>query len=764
MQMIKKLIFIVAITLLCVIVIPTKAASKDSATDPTGVSTYTPTETITKDIYGMNHILAKGKTSTSGNNKGQLINVFEMKTDGVTSKLVTWAVQNDNASYKRTNIIQAAKDYEAKHPGWIVTGGINADQYFFKFGNELAVDGSTIFEPSPYYPMITDGEKRYTVTPYNNSLNIVGFTNDGSVNSFAYNNGTVGAYQLTIIDEIGNELSSFVVNGINKTASSSETTVWCAPVSTNNSSKVQEKQINTNNQLYIVENADLAYVSIDDSYGYPSGAPTSLFCKGSISENSVKEYTVGRGQFAIETSNQQVINALNVGTKVKVELLFGSDSFNQVDEGMGYHSVHMLNGIVQTGSANAAYNTKAYSRALMGRKADGTYVLITADYVTTVGSNGLNFTECNAVANYYDCVDLFQMDGGGSVTALARQDDGSFKVTNYPKDSGNPNNPRENLSYLFFVKRDPGVTQNQDLTTHHSITFDKKELLGDVKIQNVKISIDNRSFEFGNNTQLTVNNLKQDTTYKARLTYDIVDGDNIINDYVDIYVTTKAFNYPEDVLTITEITDTTIKFSKTDKPYADNISNIVIKIGYLTFNMGSEKEFIATDLSKDFEYNVSYSYDIYDNESKQTYSQNVEEGKVKTKSFKVPSIILFEESRKTASSLMINYGYEDEDGIVTKANIIVNGELYKELSVKKGSITITNLNFEENEYRVQLVIEYKDENQKEYKLESSVLEYLHEEVQDNNNNSKKCGKKSAELVISLITLTSVVGLLLRKRK
>ena len=106
----------------------------------------------------------------------------------------------------------------------------------------------------------------------------------------------------------------------------------------------------------------------------------------------------------------------------------------------------------------------------------------------------------------------------------------------------------------------------------------------------------------------------------------------------------------------------------------------------------------------------------------------------------------------TAISFYI-YGYEDEDGVVTKANIIVNGELYKELSVKKGSITITNLNFEENEYRVQLIVEYKDENQKEYKLESSVLEYLHEEVQDNNNNSKKCGKKSAELVISLITLT-----------
>lgn len=764
MRMIKKLMFIFVIALLCIVVIPTKAANKDSATDPTGVSTYTPTETTTKDIYGTTHILAKGKTSTKGNNKGQLINVFEMKTDGVTSKLVTWAVQNDNASYKRANIIQAAKDYEAKHPGWIVTGGINADQYFFKFGDDLALDGSTIFQPSPYYPMVTDGEKRYTVTPYNNSSNVVGFTNDGNVNSFVYNNGTVGGYQLSVIDELGNELTTFVVNGINRSASSTETTVWCAPVSKSNSSKTQNQSINTQNKLYVIENADLAYVSIDDSYGYPSGAPTSLFCKGSISNDSLKEYTVSRGQFAVETTNQDVINALNVGTKVKVELLFGSEEFNKVDEAMGYHSVHMLNGVVQTGSANASYNTQSYSRALMGRKADGTYVLITADYVTSVGSQGLNYTECNAVASFYDCVDLFQMDGGGSVTALARQDDGSFKVTNYPKDSGNPNNPRENLSYLFFVKRDPGVTQNNDLSTHYSITFDKKELLGDVKIANVKLTIDNKQYEFGNNNQLTVNGLNQDTAYKVKLTYDIIDGNETISDYVDIYAKTKAYAYPEDIITIEEITDTTIKFVKTDKPYANNISNIVIKVGYNTYNMGSQNEFVVTELSKDFEYKVTYTYDIYDEESKQTYSNEVEEGTIKTKPFKTPSIVLLEESRKGTSSLGLNYEYEDEDRVVTKAYILLNGEIVKEITVKNGSVTLTNLNFEENEYTIQLVVEYTDENGKNITLKSQLLEYLHKLPETPATDKKKCGKKGAELLIATLSSAAMMGIFLRKRR
>lgn len=762
MKIIKKLVFITIVSLLCVLVVPTKAANKDSATDPTGVSTYTPVESTTKDIYGMNHTLAKATTSTKGNNKGQLINVFEMKTDGVTSKLVTWAVQNDNSSYRRANIIAAAKDYEKNHPGWIVTGGINADQYFFKFGNGLGADGSSIFEPSPYYPMITDGEKRYTVTPYNNSTNIVGFKNDGSTNSFAYPDGTTGGYQLTIIDETGKELNTFVVNGINRNADSSETTVWCAPINTDLPTKNQDKSINTTNNLYVIENADLAYVSIDESYNYPSGAPTSLFCKGTISNSTLKEYTVSRGQFAIETNDANLINELKDGVKVKVEHLFGSESFNEIDEGMGYHSVHMLNGVVQTGSSTAAYNTKSYSRALMGKKADGTYVLITADYVTSLGSNGLNFTECNAVANYYDCTDLFQMDGGGSVTALARQDDGTFKVTNYPKDSGSPDRPRENLSYLFFVKRDPGVVQNTELSTHYSVTLDKKELLGDVKIENLKLKINNKQYDFGDQQQLTIDGLKQDTSYKVELTYDIVEDGNVISDYVDIYVKTKAYEYPVEVVKITEVTDTTITFVKTDKDYANNISNIILHVGHSTFNMGNATEYTCTNLSKGFEHEVYCTYDIYDSASNQTFSGQTEEEYIKTKAFKEPTIVGITESRKGTASLSIEYEYQDEDRVVEKAYISVNGEVTKELAVKSGSVTLTNLDFEANEYTIKLIIEYTSENGKTIILESEALEYLHESV--SNETKKKCGKKSAELLIEVLTITATIGILLRKRK
>ncbi len=763
MKYIKKIFFILTISFLFISIIPAKAASKDSATDPTGVSTYTPTESVTQNIYGMNHTLATAKTDTKGNVKGQLINVFDMKTDGVTSKLVTWAVQSNNSKYKRADIIEAAKDYEKNHPGWIVTGGINADQYFYNFGNQLAVDGSAIFEPSPYYPMVTDGEKRYTVNPLNNSNNVIGIKNNGTANGFAYPDGTTGGYQLSIIDAVGNELSTFVVDGVNRNAGSNETTVWCAPFHTGYSNQVQPKTINTSNKLFIVETADLAYVSIDPSYGYTSGAPTSLFCKGTISNSTLTQYTVNQGQFAIETTNQEVLSALSDGLKIKVEHLFGSADMNAVDEAIGYHSVHILNGVVQTSSANAAYNTKSYSRALIGKKSDGTYVLITADYVSAVGSYGLNYTECNAVANYYDCTDLYQMDGGGSVTALVRQDNGSFKITNYPKDSGNPNNPRANLSYLFFVKRDPGVIQNQELSTHYSVTLDKKEILGDVKIENLKVTIDGKQYDFADKNQITIDGLKQDTTYKAKLNYDIVENGERISDYVEINAKTKAYEYPTEIFTIKEVTDTTITFSKTKNDYGQHISNIVLTLGFKTYSMGSADEYTCEELYKDVDYTITCTYDIYDPASKQTFKGQTEEVVVHTKAFKTPTIESFQEARKGTSTLSIDYEYLDEDRVVQDAYIEINGERVKDIAVKKGSVSLTGLDFENNNYSIKLIVEYVDENEKTIKVESEALEYK-VVVQPEPEPTKKCGKKSAELIIEILAVTAVAYVFFRKRK
>lgn len=765
MKTIKKFLFIMIVSLFAVVVIPTKAATKESAKDQTGTSEFIPENPNVEDIYGMEHTLTKGTTVTNGKSKGQLINAFEMKTDGITSKLVTWAVQSSSTNYTRANIIAAAKDYEAKHPGWIVTGGINADQYYFKFGDQLGADGSAACMPSPYYPMVSDGDKLFPVSPYNNSTNVVGFTNDGSTNSFVYSAG-LGGYCLTVLDEYGNELSTFTVNGINRNANAGETTAWCAPFSPNYSGKFITKEIITSNQLYVVEEAETAFVSIAPEYEYPYAAPTSLFCKGVISNSDTNQYTVDKGQFAIETTNQAVIDALENGVRIKVELLFANDEMNAVDEAMGFHSIHILNNVDQ--KSDAAYNTQSYSRAMMGRKADGTYVLITADYVTGVGSYGLNYTECNAVGRYFDCVDLFQMDGGGSVTALTRQSDGTFKVTNYPKDSGNPNSPRANLSYLFFVKRDPGVVQNQSLSTHHSIVLDKKEILGNTKIENIKIEFNENIYEFGDQSQIIINGLDEETTYTLKVSYDIVENGQVIKDFVNLNVSTKKYLLPDSVIYADEVTDSSITFKKSVTLYKDYISNIVVHVGNKEYFMGSNDVFTCGDLANGAEYVVYCTYDVNDPDSGKTFSGTTDSFKVKTKAFKVPTVDTFVETKKTDDSVTFEYAYSDKDGVSEKAYILCNGEIVKELATKSGSTTIRNLELETQDYEFKFVIEYLDEFGKTIVVESEILSYEASGEQQTPPTTQPstggCALGGTVMFVQLFSAISVLALVLRKRR
>lgn len=148
----------------------------------------------------MNHILTQGVATTTGKeNHNQNINVFSMKTNGISSKLVHHAVQTSNTHYKRTTITAAAKDYEETHPGWIVVGGINADQYYFNTGTSWPA-GAWYYQPCPYYPMVSNGEKIFPINILGNWSSVIGLKNDGSSSSFATPTG-IGGFVVEIIDE-----------------------------------------------------------------------------------------------------------------------------------------------------------------------------------------------------------------------------------------------------------------------------------------------------------------------------------------------------------------------------------------------------------------------------------------------------------------------------------------------------------------------------------------------------------------------------------
>ena len=111
--------------------------------------------------------------------------------------------------------------------------------------------------------------------------------------------------------------------------------------------------------------------------------------------------------------------------------------------------------------------------------------------------------------------------------------------------------------------------------------------------------------------------------------------------------------------------------------------------------------------------------------------------------------------------------YLDEDRVVENAYILLNGENVKEISTKSGSTTLSKLDFDNEAYEVQLVIEYLDEDGETIQVKSDVLKYeivQPEPTPDPVKPKGGCGKKGVELFVSLMAASAVIGILLRKRK
>lgn len=665
-----------------------------------GKGNWTPTETITQNVLGMEHLSVYGNANDT---KPQHINVLSMKTDGYSSKLVTWSVTSGNNKYTRQTLDVIAKDYEEKHPGWIVVGGINADQYTTGYGSDIGA-GSAYFTPQTYYPLIMDGESRIPYTVLNSYGNHVGFANDGSSDSLVAASPVIG-YVLHSIDENGQILATYNVDKINETPGANETTVWSTYISKSTSGVYQTRDIKSSNNIYVITNPELAYMNNCVEYG----GVNSMFGRGIISE-VVNEKVLVSNQFAIDSSNEDVINGLQVGTRVVVEAKYQDERLNKVEASTGYHSVHRYNDEDQA-LVHTDYDGNRYSRAIVGKKADGTYVLLTVDVATdpndlTVRYAGMGFDECNATLKHYGVVEAYQMDGGGSVTSILRNAEGGFDITNYPRDG-----VRANMTGLLYVVRKPNVGVKAD---YHSVTIDTVyEPVNQMPsyIDSFKVEFNGKTYE-QDGEKIVITGLEEDTTYSMNLIYNVVENKLHLEDVVGRPIPSVQYIMPISFKTSKyqgiEPTFEVVNLGKTSFTVRNNnhgeIQNVVVSVDSFEYSM-NESSINITDLIGDTEYEINISYELYDEVSKNTYKRNYETFIVKTTNYEIPTIDEFEISRQTDNRLVFKYKYTDIDGAVTGAYIYLNDEKY-ELPTKNGLYTFNDLDLTSNLYTVKIVLEY----------------------------------------------------------
>ena len=748
MKTIKHIYIILIITFLLTISSITINANSKSYSDDNSASWQVNEKTV-NNIGNLTHTLMYGtSTDTTQQTQGnQKVNVFEMKTDGINSKLVSWAMQTGKGSYARNGLSIIAEDYEEKHPGWIVVAGINGDQYYTKYGSGLGADGSFYYPNQPYYPMIIDGERRFPVTPTGNSAsNYVGIANNNLNDSF------VPASQLSNVKiEVLNEFDEVIyihdVNKINELPNEGETSVWFAHPSTESNYDYVTYDVSSDKDLYVIEMADLAYMNNSRTFTNIGGID-SLFGRGTITLLT-KNQTIDKWQIAIDTNDNTLRSNLSLNTKVRIQYYYENEEMNEVESSFGYHSAQREdNKDIKT---KADYDARRYNRSIFGKKADGTYVLMTVAKGTYSGTTQ---DESNAILKQFGVTDAYQQDGGGSVTAIVRNEYGTFDIVNESSDSGVKQ--RSILSGCFFVIRDPGYISYQKDSTRTSITITKTNNYNDEYISNVVATINGKEYKLENDN-LTIEGLEDDTEYKINLTYDVKINNQTVKGYHQIIGHTDSFTIPSHGVKEQNITANQVEFIRSST-VDDEYIYVKLKLNDQEYDLLEEnKPVIIKNLTPSTRYNYTITYAVKDTLTGKTFDKTVESTFI-TEKYNLPTINKFNVTRTGKDKVSINVEIIDEFNLAYSYYIMYNGNQYALESLNE-TIEIEDLNIKEQEYIFQLIIQYKTDTT------FSSLESQQITINSNTsyqNDSKGCNKCNL-ILIELTTLVSLCYFIFKKK-
>ena len=651
-------------------------------------------------------------------------------------KVVTYSGSNAD-KWKQMTTRQAAADWEKNNPGWIVVAGINGD--FFENS------GATTYQPTNNFMQGGD-MYRPEKSSASNRFNI-GWNADGSV---IVGDPAVSKdiYLRVYNDEKTAIKDSIAISAVNKTPSATGITLL--------TKDAKDTYDLTGYKVY-----DCTYEICRLSSG------GQVFVKGTVGEVISKGAgsVPGDDHFYLASKDGSLDSVITTGDYIKCEYVY-EGNWSNVQNSIGYIDQVLANGVPQHRESTDAFANTSHPRTLIGFKEDGSTVFMVVegrgkpiDYQV-----GVTHYESGQLLQAQGCVNGYNLDGGGSSTLIIRNNHGGFTVMNDPSDGSE----RSDGNHCLVVMRDPGFIFGTSDSTYDQA---KVELIVTNQdyyntLSNIKVTLNGVTKDYVDGG-VSFTNVEMEKEYEVKITYDspgTYDETKTTNKTYINYLTVPEYEYPPHGLSVTGVTDTSITISKNmSLASANQIQDVVVHIGRDTFSLGNSETIGCTGLSQGTEYEIYFEYVVVaPNGSRFNLESDVITAK--TKAFKVPTIESFSEARKGTSSLTLDYAYIDDDRVVSKAYVLVNGEVAKELGVKNGSVSLTGLDFENNDYKVQLVIEYTDEDGKNVKVESSLIEYIRTPEVAPQPGKNKCGKKSAELIIATLAAASVVGVFLRKRK
>lgn len=355
--------------------------------------------------YGVEHFIDKGESLKSGLKYQQLLNILRVPANS-QAKIISYSNLN-NHRWTMTTVTDLAKRFEAENPGWKVLAGVNGDFYDINGNKNLPYQTNN--------PLVSNGEYFKS-----SGTSAVGFKNDGSVDSLVGGRPTISKDMvLAVYDEFDNIIKELPVESKNTSPASGESAVYFGTY--NDSKKYVPIAANGSGAKYVVDEAILALPNTE----------TDFYGKGVITSHRDEDLAVG--QFAIITSNPDVIASLAIGTKIRVQHEF-TGIFAGVEAVTG-HNANFLVDAEYSPHTNANNNTYArHPRTVVGITATGEIILSVIDGRNEgSGRAGMYGDEMAAYMKSLGAVTAYNLDGGGSSYMIIREN-GEFVVKSNPSD------------------------------------------------------------------------------------------------------------------------------------------------------------------------------------------------------------------------------------------------------------------------------------------------------------------------------------------
>ena len=483
----------------------------------------------------------------AGNFYDQQVNVLEVpSTTGV--RVTSWANLN-NHKWTLTKVKSLIADFESKHPDEMVIAAINGD--FFDIGAK---------NPLPYQTgsLHISGGENYKTTGGNH----VAFTNDGSTTSILGNKSVEYKQflELDLYNELGNITKTINIHKLNEIPEVGQTALYFGTYDKlHNYMPIETPEGAIS---YVVGEAELALPNnTSDFYG-----------KGIIS--SVGSTTLQKGQFAIVTTEDSVVNTLTTGSNIRVQWNLTGD-FENVQDASG-----IGNNILRNGEFSNEMDIARHPRTVLGKKADGTIIMAVGDgRQPSKGMYGFDGAELAAMMRHYGAVEAYNLDGGGSSTMVIRQGN-EFVVTNSPSDGWE----RSDSNCILVVANKPDLEIEVAETTQRSITLNVEKIdINTHDMDKLFVSINNNDVEVVDG-KAEVTGLQVGTTYDYSVYYRDSRGQRIpLQDSAQVS-TQNHMPLFKGVKVTEDTTSFTITIDFTDRSNVSNYKIAPVKVNEKDYN------------------------------------------------------------------------------------------------------------------------------------------------------------------------------------